>query len=183
MPSADGDPVVLDMATSQVARGYVLLAAKTGASIPEGWALDADGCPTTDAHRAVEGTMVPMGEHKGAGLAFVLELLTNALTGNPIAAAELDWLDPEREFLLSMLCIAIDARRCLGADHAATVRAMVERVRSSRPAGGSDAVRVPGEASAGRVRDAEADGIAVAPALMAELDRLAAELGVAPLRP
>jgi LDH2 family malate/lactate/ureidoglycolate dehydrogenase len=182
IPSGGGDPVVLDMATSQVARGYVLLAAKTGASIPEGWALDADGRPTTDAHRAVEGTLLPMGEHKGAGLAFVLELLTNALTGNPLAAEELDWLDPDREFLLSMLCIAIDPRRCLGTDHAAVVRAMVERVRSSRPAAGSDEVRVPGDASARRAREARAHGIALAPALVVELERLAAELGVAPLR-
>jgi LDH2 family malate/lactate/ureidoglycolate dehydrogenase len=181
IPSGDGDPIVLDMATSQVARGYVLLAAKTGASIPEGWALDADGRPTTDADRAVEGTLVPMGEHKGAGLALVLDLLTNALTGNPLGPAQVDWLATDRKFLLSMLCIAIDPRRCLGADYAAGVHALVARVRSSRPAAGSDEVRVPGDASARRARESHAHGIALAPALVVELDRLASELGVAPL--
>lgn len=181
VPTAAGDPIVLDMATSQVARGWVLLAAKTGAAIPEGWALDADGRPTTDAARAVAGTMVPMGEHKGAGLALVLELLTNTLTGNPLPSAEADWLATDREFLLAMLCIAIDPRRCLDGDYGDAARILVERVRASRPAPGGEGVRLPGDARARRAREARAGGIALEPALAAELDRLAAELGVAPL--
>ncbi len=183
IPSAGGPPVVLDMATSTAARGWVLLAAKTGAPIPVGWAFDADGRPTTDARRAVEGTLAPMGGHKGAGLALVLGLLTNALTGNPQHARDADWLAAEREFMLSMLCLAIDPRGCLGAGYAEAVRDAVASVKRSRPAAGSHGVRVPGEASARRAREASADGVAVAPALLAELDRLAGELGVPALAP
>jgi LDH2 family malate/lactate/ureidoglycolate dehydrogenase len=180
IPSADGTPLVLDMATSKVARGWVLLAAKTGGSIPEGWALDADGRPTTDAARAIGGTLVPMGEHKGAGLALVIELLTNALTGNPPSSEPADWLAAGREFLLAMLCIAIDARSCLGADYAAAVRDVAARVKASRPATDGGEIRLPGEASARHARDTAAHGIEIPSALLADLHPLAADLGVEP---
>jgi LDH2 family malate/lactate/ureidoglycolate dehydrogenase len=159
----------------------VLLAATTGDAIPEGWALDVDGRPTTDARRAVAGTMLPLGEHKGAGLALVLELLTDALTGNGPDVARRDWLATDRDFLLSMLCIAIDPRACLGAEFAAIVSGVVGRLKASRLADGFDEIRIPGEASARRAREATVGGIALAPALVAELDAIAASLGVGPL--
>jgi (2R)-3-sulfolactate dehydrogenase (NADP+) len=134
------------MATSKVARGWVLLAAKSGAPIPADWALDADGRPTTDAQRAVDGTLLPVGDHKGFGLALVLGLLTDALTGNMPEAERPDWLATDREFLLSMLCIAIDPDACLGAPFAAAVRDAVARLKASRLAEDAETVRIPGEA-------------------------------------
>lgn len=181
IPRADDDPVVFDMATSTVARGYVLLAAKTGAPIPEGWALDADGRPTTDARRAAAGTMLPLGGYKGAGLALVLGLLTNALAGNAAEAEQGDWLDAGGELSLALLCVAIDPRACLGGDYAAAVREHVARLKTSRLAPGFDEIRIPGEATARRMREHAGQGIAIAPAVRAELDGLAARLGVAPL--
>ena len=80
-PRAQGDPLVIDLSLSHVARGKVMLAQKAGQSIPEGWALDADGTPTTDADAAMAGTMVPAGGAKGAALALMVELLTAGLTG------------------------------------------------------------------------------------------------------
>jgi len=181
VPSAGAAPVVFDMATSKVARGWVLLAAKTGAPIPVDWALDADGRPTTDAQRAVDGTLLPVGEYKGFGLALVLGLLTDVLTGNAPEAERPDWLATDREFLLSMLCIAIDPNACLGAPFAAGVRDAVVRLKGSRAAEGADAVRIPGEAGVVREREAQAHGIALAPALVADLRELATTLGVPPL--
>lgn len=179
---SDGDvPVVFDMATSTVARGHVLLAATSGATIPEGWALDAEGRPTTDARRALDGTMLPLGGYKGAGLALVLELLTDALTGNVGDGDRPDWLASDREFLLSMLCIAIDPRACLGPEFGSIVAAVVARLKGSRLAAGFDAIRVPGEASAARARDATAHGVELPPALVRELDAIATRLGVRPL--
>jgi LDH2 family malate/lactate/ureidoglycolate dehydrogenase len=181
IPSDETFPLVFDMATSKVARGHVLLAAKTGDAIPAGWALDADGRPTTDAGRAVGGTMLPLGEHKGAGLALVLGLLTNVLTGSALEAEQLDWLASERDFLLSMLCIAIDPRACLGPEFASIVSGVVGRLKASRLADGFDEIRMPGEASARRAREAAARGITLAPALVRELDAIAASLDVRPL--
>ena len=178
VPSAGQAPVVFDMATSKVARGWVLLAAKSGAPIPPDWALDADGRPTTDAQRAVDGTLLPVGDHKGFGLALVLGLLTDVLTGNVPEAERPDWLATDREFLLSMLCIAIDPDACLGAPFATAVRDAVARLKASRVADDAEAVRIPGEAGVARERDARAAGIPLAPALVADLRDLATTLGV-----
>src|SRR5690606_4270481 len=74
-------PVVIDIALSVAARGLVMAAQQAGKPIPEGWALDADGNPTTDADKAMAGTMVPVGGPKGAALALMIELLAGALIG------------------------------------------------------------------------------------------------------
>lgn len=80
-PRTSGDPLLIDLSLSHVARGKVMLAQKAGQPIPEGWALDADGQPTTDADAAMAGTMVPSGGAKGAALALMVELLTAGLAG------------------------------------------------------------------------------------------------------
>ncbi len=80
-PRLNDAPLLIDLSLSKVARGKVMVAAKSGEAIPEGWALDKDGNPTTDAQAALEGTMVPMGEAKGAALVLMVEILAAALTG------------------------------------------------------------------------------------------------------
>jgi len=74
-------PIILDMAVSKVARGKIRAAAKTGNTIPFGWALDRNGNPTDDPFKAIEGSMIPIGEHKGYGLALVVDILAGLLTG------------------------------------------------------------------------------------------------------
>lgn len=81
-PRAGQDPLVIDLSLSVVARGKVMNAKKTGQSIPEGWALDKYGQPTTDPNAALDGgTMVPIGEAKGTALALMVEILAASLTG------------------------------------------------------------------------------------------------------
>lgn len=80
-PLAGREPVVIDMALSKVARGPIVAARQNGQPIPEGWALDVDGKPTTDAAAALAGTMVPLGDAKGATLAMMVEILSAALVG------------------------------------------------------------------------------------------------------
>ena len=74
------DPVIVDMATSQVARGRILKAARVGEPIPEGWALDAGGQPTTDPQAAIAGSLLPLGGDKGFALALVVEVLSGVLS-------------------------------------------------------------------------------------------------------
>jgi (2R)-3-sulfolactate dehydrogenase (NADP+) len=81
-PLADQDPLVIDMSLSAVARGKLLVAAKNGQSIPEGWALTAEGKPTTDPQEGLKGLMVPLGGDKGALLALIVELLVVGLSGS-----------------------------------------------------------------------------------------------------
>lgn len=80
-PRRQEAPLVIDLSLSKVARGKVMVAAKEGRAIPEGWALDADGNATTDPQAAMAGTMVPMGDAKGAALVLMVEILAAALTG------------------------------------------------------------------------------------------------------
>ena len=76
-----GEPVIVDLATSQVARGRILKAARVGEPIPEGWAVDAGGQPTTDPEAAIEGSLLPLGGHKGFALALLVEVLSGVLSG------------------------------------------------------------------------------------------------------
>ena len=76
-----GEPVIVDLATSQVARGRILKAAQVGEPIPEGWAVDAGGQPTTDPEAAIEGSLLPLGGHKGFALALLVEVLSGVLSG------------------------------------------------------------------------------------------------------
>lgn len=83
-PRRAGDPLMIDLSLSEVARGKIAVAAKEGRAIPAGWSLDKHGKPTTDAKAALEGSMLPIGaasSPKGAMLALVVELLVTALTG------------------------------------------------------------------------------------------------------
>lgn len=81
-PRAGFDPLVLDMALSKVARGHIVSARQKGkTSIPEGWAMDAEGKPTTDPDAALNGAMAPMGDAKGALLAMMVEILAAAVNG------------------------------------------------------------------------------------------------------
>lgn len=79
-PRKDKAPLVIDLSLSKVARGKIMVARQNKESIPEGWALDAHGQPTTDPEAALSGTMVPMGEAKGAALVLMVEVLSAALT-------------------------------------------------------------------------------------------------------
>lgn len=80
-PVPGAEPVVIDLSVSKVARGRIMAAEQKGETIPEGWALDADGNPTTDPAAALTGTMAPMADAKGAALALMVELLAAGATG------------------------------------------------------------------------------------------------------
>lgn len=80
-PRSDGNPLVIDLSLSKVARGKVMHASKTGSTIPEGWAFDEAGQPTTDPAEALKGTMAPIGEAKGTALALMVEIFAALMTG------------------------------------------------------------------------------------------------------
>jgi (2R)-3-sulfolactate dehydrogenase (NADP+) len=80
-PRRKAPPLLIDLSVSKVARGRIMMAQKKGEAIPEGWALDTEGSPTTDATDAMAGTMVPIGEAKGAALGLMVEILAAGLTG------------------------------------------------------------------------------------------------------
>ena len=94
-PIKGRSPLVIDLATSAVARGKILQAAQKGEAIPEGWALDSEGNPTTDADAALKGSMVAFGGAKGAALAMMIEVLAAALTGGNFGYEASSFITPE----------------------------------------------------------------------------------------
>lgn len=94
-PRVGAPPLVIDLSLSKVARGKIMAAEKAGKHIPEGWALAADGTPTTDPSAALAGTMVPMGDAKGAALALIVEILSATLIGANHAAEATSFFTPD----------------------------------------------------------------------------------------
>ncbi len=114
-PLKDRPPAVVDLSVAKVARGNVLAAAQRGESIPEGWALDRHGNPTTDAKAGLAGTMVPMGEAKGTALAFVIEVISAALTASTFSFDTPSFFDGEGPpAAVGQVIIAIDPGRAAG---------------------------------------------------------------------
>jgi len=168
-PRRGADPLVIDLALSAVARGKIMVAAKEGRPIPPDWALDATGAPTTDARAALDGAMLAMGGTKGAALALMVELLCVALTGAAFSFEADSFFTAEgNQPRLGQALIAIDpgglAGQALFLDR---VEALVTAMLAE------PAVRLPGARRAALVARATAEGIAVPPALMAELNLLA----------
>lgn len=173
--SRDGatDPLVIDLSLSRVARGKVMLAQKAGKPIPEDWALDAEGNPTTDATAAMAGSMVPMGGAKGAALALMVELLVVGLTGSSYAYEASSLFDdkgPPPD--LAHLVLVLDPARFEG-DFAARAAAMFEAIEAEEGA------RLPG-ARRFAERAKRAGGLEIAPDLLLTLQTLA---GRAPTSP
>jgi (2R)-3-sulfolactate dehydrogenase (NADP+) len=94
-PLQGREPAVVDLALSKVARGPIMAAKQRDEPIPEGWALDAEGNATTDPEKALRGSMIPLGDAKGAALAFMVEVLAACLTGANLAFEASSFLDGE----------------------------------------------------------------------------------------
>ncbi|WP_336492086.1 Ldh family oxidoreductase, partial [Methylobacterium nigriterrae] len=133
-PLPGRDPIVVDLALSKVARANIVAARNRGEPLPEGWALDAEGRPTTDAAAALAGTMVPLGDAKGTALALMVELLAAGLTGGRYAAEASSFLDAEGDPPgTGQLIVAIDASAfCAAPERFAELAAAIEAQAGAR---------------------------------------------------
>ena len=169
-PRAGGVPLSIDLSLSEVARGKLMVAAKAGQPIPVGWALDADGRPTTDPQAGLVGSMLPMGGNKGAMLALVVELLVTALTGAAIGfEATSFFVDEGNRPRLGQAFLVIDPDALGGREVCA------ERIETLVAAMLEDpGVRLPGHRRAALAEEAARNGVAIPEALAMELARRAA---------
>jgi LDH2 family malate/lactate/ureidoglycolate dehydrogenase len=184
VPMGEEDPVVLDMATTVVSYGTVKGHALLGQAMPEGWMVEAaSGAPLTDPARAKEGVLLPIGGYKGSGLAMMLGLLAGALNRAALGRDVVDFnADDATVAETGHALIALDVARFLPpAAFQAAVRAHLEELRGSVRLPGVERIRLPGEMRAQRRRERVAQGVPLPPALLAQLDQLAAGCGVAPL--
>ena len=165
-PRRGQDPLMIDLSLSGVARGKVMVAAKRGEAIPLGWALDADGQPTTDAQAALAGSMLPIGaatSPKGAMLALVVELLVTALIGGRFGfEASSFFVDEGNRPGLGQAFIVIDPGALAGSDgFFDRIEVLLAEMLQD------DGVRLPGARREALRCRAEADGLEVADALLA----------------
>jgi len=184
VPAGAEPMLVLDMATTAVAGNRVLLAQKRGdATIPEGWANDAQGRPTTDPAQASVKHLQWFGGYKGYGIALLIEVLAGVLTG-----ASFGLVDREPGALRGFdrvtrgyLFVALDPSHYGPMDaFRADVDRLVADIHASTPAEGVERVLVPGELEHHRRIDRLEHGIPLAPALVEELSRLGADTGAGP---
>ena len=164
-PRRGTDPLMIDLSLSEVARGKVMVAAKKGEPIPLGWALDAEGLPTTDARAALEGSMLPLGavsSPKGAMLALVVELLVTALIGAQFGfEASSFFVDKGNRPRIGQAFIVVDPGALVGSAHYLDrVEVLVAEMLQD------EGVRLPGARREALRRQAEAEGIEVADAML-----------------
>lgn len=158
-PTNDEDPVIFDMATTVQAWGKVLDARSRGESIPDTWAVDDNGNPTTDPNH-VAG-LVPIAGPKGYGLMMMVDVFTNVLLGLPFGdkvTSMYDDLTAGRD--LSQTYIAIDPEKFVGLDNfKATMSQTVKNLNNVKPADGFDQVLYPGQNSTLRYKQSLKDGV------------------------
>lgn len=174
-PDPGGAPVILDIALSVAARSKVRQAAAAGQPIPETWATDAQGIPTTDASEAMKGLMQAIGGTKGANLSLCLDLVAGGLSGaamlSEIPNAN---LTPGAQANVGHMFIVIDVARLLPSEvlsgRLADAREMVEASACVDPA---VPIRLPGARAVAALNTAKAQGFTPAPGLLAKLTALA----------
>lgn len=139
-------PIVLDIATSMVASGQLAKAARRGQTIPLGWAMDADGAPTTDPSAALKGALLPFGGHKGYGIGILVDVLTGALAGSSLGLG-VQQSNPDPDVGgQAFFFLAIDPRFFSSPEvFAERVDQLISDARSIKPAEGFSEVLLPGE--------------------------------------
>jgi LDH2 family malate/lactate/ureidoglycolate dehydrogenase len=156
-----GEPFVLDMSTGAVSRGKILMAARNGKPLGEGWAVDESGNPTTDAARAVDGAISPFGGAKGYALGLALELIVAGLTGMETGERVLGTLDAAAECNKGDLFLVFSPE-ALGLECVARrLGAYLDEVRSSPLAEGASGIDVPGDRARRTRTDRASHGIPI----------------------
>jgi LDH2 family malate/lactate/ureidoglycolate dehydrogenase len=181
VPSSSGSPVVLDMATSNQARGKIILAAKNDDPIPEGWAITSEGLPTTDAKEALKGSVLPLGGPKGSGLAIMLDILTGVLTGAEFGAKMPRMYDDPQPQRVGHMFSAISVEAFMPmTEFLSRMDEKEQETRQGPPAPGFESVSMPGDGTHARMATHRHNGIPLTDEVYADLLAAAARYGVSP---
>jgi len=166
-PRTGAPSLVIDLSLSKVARGKVMVAARKGEPIPEGWALDSEGRPTMDAARALEGTMLPMGDAKGAALVLMVEILAAALTGAQFGFEASSFFEAEGQPPgVGQLLLAMDPAFFSGGRFPARLESLCQAI------GAQPGARLPGQGRLQTRKKAEQQGIRLDAELYQQLNGL-----------
>ena len=191
VPSKDTDHIILDMATSTVAEGKVMVAQKGGKPLPSGALIDSNGNLTinpevmygkineNEVPNSENGTgaITAFGLHKGSGINFMMEILGGALTGSGVSAGIED--KEKRKFANGMLSLYVKVDNMVNFDYFLNeVRSYADFVRSSPPANKNEKVLIPGDKEISTYKDRLAKGLPVAPIVWQNIKQTAKDLNI-----
>jgi len=183
IPAGEEPPVVLDIATSIVSYGTIKNHRLQNMPLHNDWMIDPKtGEAITDPHQSAQALLLPMAGYKGAGLALMIGLLAGTLNGALFGRDCVDFnAEPDRVTNTGQFVLALDPSRFQKLDHfKAEVDRHVRSLRNSKALPGRS-VRLPGDARAKRRADRLANGLALPPELVKQLDTVASDMGIRPL--
>jgi LDH2 family malate/lactate/ureidoglycolate dehydrogenase len=168
-----GEPVVLDMSSSLVARGKIRRAERMKESIPLGWALDQNGEPTTDPSAAMKGTLVPIGGPKGYGLALMVDVLAGVLSGSQFGPQVKTFHQPLGPTGVGVFIMAIDVNRFMPIHQfKGLMESYGDSIKKSRKAKGISRIYLPGEIESEKEKKSMAEGIELSDSVVSSLNQL-----------
>ena len=175
-PAGRHAPMVMDIANTGVARGKVYLARQRGEAIPEGWAINAAGAPTTDAQEAIDGLILPMAAHKGYVISMMMDMLAGVLTGSGFGTQVNGPYLADRQSHCGHLMIAMDIDAFQPeAEFAVRMEQLVASIKAVPVAKGFDEVFYPGEIESRNDAKHRAEGLLLPADTLADLRKIAHE--------
>jgi LDH2 family malate/lactate/ureidoglycolate dehydrogenase len=184
IPAGEEPPIVLDIATSIVSYGTIKNHRLQNKPLRNDWMIDPKtGAAVVDPHKSMEALLLPMAGYKGAGLALTLGLLAGTLNGALFGRDCVDFnAEPDKVTNTGQFVVALDPGRFQPlAQFKAEVDRHIRAMRDTKPLPGHT-VRLPGEQRAKRRTDRLHNGLPLLPELLAQLDKLAGDLSIKPLR-
>lgn len=184
VPTASGKAMVLDMATSVVARGKISVAAEKGESIPLGWALDSDGKPTTDAKAAIKGALLPIAGPKGYGLSLFIDVLTGVLSGSAFGGNLGPGHGPGHEGApakadISHFFVLADISRFMPLDQfEERIGTLTAEIKALPKMQGVSEIYLPGEIEQRKAELNKSEGLMLSDSLLDELKKLCEQFGI-----
>jgi len=181
IPAGQEQPMVLDLATTVVARGRILLYAKQNKPLEPGWAFDAQGRPTTDAQAALKGLLAPIGGYKGYGIALAIDMLCGVLTGSSYGTHFPGFLadnlkDPTD---VGSVFAAVNVESFMDLpDFTAGMDKAIREIKTSEKAEGVTRIYIPGEIELETKADRLKNGIPIPDAVVKDFVALGKELGL-----
>jgi LDH2 family malate/lactate/ureidoglycolate dehydrogenase len=176
-PLFEAPPFVLDLCMSHVAGGKIRIAQEKGEKIPLGWAVDKDGHPTEDPNAGLAGAFLPLGGHKGYGLALMIEQITGLLSGGAFLSGLTDMYKyPDKPGGISHHMLAINPLAIMDKNEWTTRALDLRRQIKSTPMLEKDAALIfPGELEDACEAKRKKEGIPLSPSLFASLKELGAQ--------
>jgi LDH2 family malate/lactate/ureidoglycolate dehydrogenase len=178
IPAKEKKPIILDMSSSVVARGKIRQAQRNKKSIPLGWALDAEGNPTTNPEEALKGTLLPIAGPKGSGLAMVIDILAGMLSGAKYGPEVKTFHKLEGPCGVGVFCVAINIEYFLDlAEFTSKVDNYIDSIKNLKKVKGITEIYLPGEIELLKEEQARRAGIDLALPTLEKLNDILAKIG------